>query len=214
VKLSRKIIQNMPTTSLKDIEAREAAHLKLTEAEQFVDKFEQLHTDVIAKDGVDSYDGSPMEGVVRHQTGVQGEENHFQASDILASDVNGTPHLTHKTSTLDRRLGYSYEVYDVKTEEVRMETNSEKGRTTFTVREVNRKLYGEIAKFEPVDVSERVTPSRTIIVEGTGEDRTYRFEPIGTLEAMWESLSGVAASIGRTLAPIKQFIPKIQFEVK
>jgi hypothetical protein len=189
--------------NLKQIEAREAAYQKLVDAEKFVDTFESLHSETMAKDGDENYDQSPVEGVVRKDSG---SGNTLEST--LASNINDAPHLKHtkwhSSTTTDH---YNRRYTKAGMEELKMETNSKRDRTTYTRTTVDDYHINSNANLREVEFQKNSLKTETIIVTGSDENREFSFGEIGMLQSAWESLSDLASGFGRTLAPIKSYIP-------
>lgn len=193
----------MPTGNLTQIEAREAAHKKLVEAEKFVDTFQSIHADAMQKDGEDGYDQSPVEGVVRYESMADKSQ-----SNLLVSNIEGANHLKQLNKKMVKGKDYQGNDKDVgELEFLSMETNQKRDRVTFVKKEYKNQHIYRNQTLSDLEAHERPTTEVIMHVVGTGEERVFQFGEIGFLQSAWESLSSVAGSIGRTLSPLKGAIP-------
>lgn len=208
MKLSHKTVQNMPTGNLKQIEAREAAYKKLVEAEKFVDTFDSLHAETMAKDNLDTFDQSPQEKVVLSESGSSSG-----LSDILASDVNGVANLKQTEMTIWRERGFfTSGPPKANIVELKMESHPKRDRKTYS--RTQYKDHDMTRAANPRELkphSYYMTDQKVVVVEGQGEDRTFRFGKIGMAQSAWESVVDLASSLGSTLAPLRDYIPTITF---
>lgn len=210
MKLSRSIVNKMPTRTLDEVRKREAAAERLRETEAFVAEQQSLFENTIALDGED-VDKSPTQGVVKTSS-EEGAEDSYSSSEILASNLGGSAHFLSTTRTATQCQYYARPFYGG-IKEVSMESNPEKDRVTFKVRKWAQR-YHTLASAKTTSMFANETPYRFVMVEGEGEDRVFRLEPMGTFERLWESALGLAGGLGGLVAPLKSYLPRIEWSKK
>lgn len=205
MKLSHKIINQMPTRTLDEVKAREAAAETLREAEAFVAKHEDMFEKTMALDGTES-DASKTDGVVTTSSKNSADDS-YESIKELASKLGGVMHYsrTEKSSTPSSQYR---DYFASRAEEVTMESDNDRGRVTFKVTSTSS-WSKKPSQAEDLTISKKAKPHKFISVEGEGEDRVFRLEPQGTLSRLWEGATGVVGSIGRIFAPLKGMMPQI-----